>query len=614
MANQRRDELAAYTFARKRTVAAFLAPSPGGSEEGAPRPIRTVMPSLAVGIVLVIGFLAWGVIKPTAPKDWDTAGEYIIVDSDSTTRYVVLKDGEEVNGRKTETLHPVLNYASAKLLLDKGKGSVIEVPGKEIDKSGIPHGATLGIPYAPDRLPAREDAEKAKTWAVCERPADGSDATAIDRAVFVLDGEDAKSLENAGKVSHREALYVVDPRSKREFLVDGKGSLFLLGSREGHDRTTTEQLRAAVIGTKAEPQPVSLEWLRTFNEGGIITFPTVPGIGEPTLAEGLPEDAGTVGRVLKAEDAQGEQYYVVLKDKVAAITPFVADLLKKSPSAHQAYGNDKIDDVEVNPQQIIDANHGKADDFYVGKDWPQTVPQQANPAATATAEARTTSCSVYGGTIGKDKKPQLAAWAGKTYPKKVIADSLSAYVSSGSGLLFREVVGAAKGGGATYLLTDTGLRYSLPANNDSAAGAKAGESGSGSSSGSGGAAGESEARRARRTRRVRGWGTRTSRTPRSRSCRRPGHSSSRRGPHWTRAARHSRRASESGEPVGRWAGGPVSRWAEGPVSRGAGGPVGRWAGGPVGQLWSADGLVAGATGLSAGWPAGLSAGRSTGLT
>ncbi|MEV5464008.1 type VII secretion protein EccB, partial [Streptomyces cellulosae] len=198
MAKQRRDELAAYTFARKRTVAAFLAPSPGGSEEGAPRPIRTVMPSLAVGVVLVVGFIAWGVIKPAAPKGWDTPGAYIIVDSDSTTRYVVLND-KTSNGKETPTLHPVLNYASAKLLLDKGKGSVIEVPGKEIDKSGIPHGATLGIPYAPDRLPSKADAEKAKTWAVCERPAPGSEG-AIDRAVFVLDADDAKSLDNAGKV------------------------------------------------------------------------------------------------------------------------------------------------------------------------------------------------------------------------------------------------------------------------------------------------------------------------------------------------------------------------------------------------------------------------------
>ncbi|OAH10710.1 type VII secretion protein EccB [Streptomyces jeddahensis] len=476
---KRRDELAAYTFARKRTVAAFLAPSPGGSEEGAPRPIRTVMPSLAVGVVLVVGFIAWGVIKPAAPVGWDTPGEYIIVDSDSTTRYVVLED-EGANGKKTKTLHPVLNYASAKLLLDKGKGTVKEVPGKEIDKSGIPHGATLGIPYAPDRLPSKEDAEKAKTWAVCERPTPGSD-NAVDRAVFVLDADDAKSLGNAGKVGADEALYVVDTSTQRKYLVDGKGKLFLLGGRSGVDSTAQVQLLAAVFGTSsAEPQPVSREWLRTFNGAGAITFPTVPNIGRPTTVQGLPPEAQTVGRVLKAQEAQGEQYYVVLEDRVAPITPFVAALLKSSPAAQQVFGPDDLDPVDVNTSAIIAANGGQADGFYADKGWPQSVPRQANPAATATEDARTTSCSVYDGTIGENDKPHLAAWAGKAYPKKVIADSLGAYVSSGSGLLFQEVTGTAKGGGRTYLLTDTGLRYSLPANNDSTAE----ETGSGSASSS----------------------------------------------------------------------------------------------------------------------------------
>lgn len=299
---KRQDELAAYTFARKRTVAAFLAPSPGGSEEGAPRPIRTVMPSLAVGVALVVGFIGWGVIKPTAPEGWDKPGEYIIVDSDSTTRYVVLPD-EASNGKKTPTLHPVLNYASAKLLLDKGKGSVLEVPGKEIDKSGIPHGATLGIPYAPDRLPSKDDASKTKTWAVCERPAPGSD-DAIDRAVFVLDADDAKSLGDAGKVNGREALYVVDRKTSLEYLVDGKGNRFLLGGKSGLDDTTMAQLlRSAVIGSNAEPQPVSQEWLRTLNDGGVIAFPAVPSAGQPTTVQGLPADANKVGQVLEAQDA-----------------------------------------------------------------------------------------------------------------------------------------------------------------------------------------------------------------------------------------------------------------------------------------------------------------------
>src|SRR5262249_17022760 len=152
----------------------------------------TVMPSLGLGMVLTLVFVGWGVIKPGAPEGWDTPGEYIVVDSDSTTRYVVIDD-KDPGGRKTATLHPVLNYASAKLLLDKGKGDVIEVKGDVIDKSGLPHGATLGIPYAPDRLPDAKDAEKAKVWAVCERPASGS-GSSVDRAVFVLDSGDAPSV------------------------------------------------------------------------------------------------------------------------------------------------------------------------------------------------------------------------------------------------------------------------------------------------------------------------------------------------------------------------------------------------------------------------------------
>lgn len=488
---KRQDELAAYNFARKRTVAAFLAPSPGGSEEGAPRPMRTVTPSLALGVVLVIGFIAYGVIKPAAPAGWDTAGEYIIVDSDSTTRYVVLPDKSAKGGK---VLHPVLNYASAKLLLDKGKGSVLEVSGSEIDKSGIAHGATIGIPYAPDRLPSASDAQKAKTWAVCERPASGGGSdNSIDRAVFVLDAGDAKTLDDSGKVDSGEALYVKDSKSGLEYLVDGKGNRFLLGGKSGLGPTEMAQLRSAVIGGRADAQPVSREWLNTLNDGGAITFPTVTGGGRPTSLTGLPAEARTVGRVLKAEDAQGEQYYVVLQNKIASITPFVAALLKQSPYA----GTGNNDAVQLRSRDIFTANGGQPERFDGGQDWPQQVPHQANPATTATGQARTTSCSVYTGTFGSDRKPQLAAWAGTAFPKKIVSDSLSAYVSSGSGLLFKELTGAAGGGGAQYLLTDTGLRYALPSNNDSTAKGNTAVSSSAASDGSSQSASETDKARTR---------------------------------------------------------------------------------------------------------------------
>jgi hypothetical protein len=193
--------------------------------------------------------------------------------------------------------------------------------------------------------------------------------------------------------------------------------------------------------------------------------------------------------VIKAQDAQTTQYYVVLKDKVAAITPFVAGLVRA------AWSQDESADIKLSTPQVIDANGGNAQPFYKDKGWFETVPKQANSPASATAEARTTSCSVYDGTIGQGNKPQLAAWAGTAYPKRIVADSLSAYVSSGSGLLFTEITGAAAGGGAQYLLTDTGLRYSLPRSNDSAA--QGSDSSSGASDSSNGDASETDKARTR---------------------------------------------------------------------------------------------------------------------
>ncbi|GAA1370613.1 type VII secretion protein EccB [Streptomyces beijiangensis] len=474
----RKDELSAYSFARKRTVAAFLAPSPGGSEEGAPRPLKTVMPSLIVGVVLVVGCVGWGVIKPSAPKGWDTPGQYIIVDSDSTTRYVVLED-KGAGGKKVPTLHPVLNYASAKLLLDKGKGTVLEVKGSEIDKSGIAHGSTLGISYAPDRLPTAADAEKVKVWAVCERPSSGT-TTNIDRAVFVLNEKDASAVTDPkkGALGPRDVLYVTDSKDAKtigaQYIVDSNGTRFLIGDPktiEGTPKgTAQEQLRAAVIGGSSIPQRVSTEWLNTLNDGGTIAFPTIPGTGTPTTAKGnLPAEAQTVGTVVKAKDAQGDQYYVVLQDQIAMISPFVAQLIL---AEHDVSGNGAAVAVPVSTGAVIAANGAAAQTFYANKGWPKSGLKWANTSeVTEGLKARNTSCSVYKGTVsaGKVAKPELTAWAGSAYPKNVVAESLNAYVSSGSGLLFKEISGTVAGGGAQYLLTDTGLRYALPANNDSTA-------------------------------------------------------------------------------------------------------------------------------------------------
>ncbi|NUT05318.1 MAG: hypothetical protein HOV76_17735 [Hamadaea sp.] len=173
----RREQLEAYVFARRRMVAGFLQPEPGGgTEEKAPRPFRSVLPGIVVGALILTGFGVYGLVKPGTPPGWKNKGS-LIVGRDSASRYVYL-DGK---------LHPVLNIASGRLLLDPGQFKVNMVPEKVLNS--VDHGAPLGIPNAPDRLPTAKEVGKTKSWTVCERPATGKDGRpdpgSPQRIVFV---------------------------------------------------------------------------------------------------------------------------------------------------------------------------------------------------------------------------------------------------------------------------------------------------------------------------------------------------------------------------------------------------------------------------------------------
>ncbi|MDT0378820.1 type VII secretion protein EccB [Streptomyces sp. DSM 42041] len=444
---ERRDELSAHTFARKRTLAAFLQPESRVSDEEAPRPVRAMMPGTVMSLVLVVGCIAWGAIAPSAPPGWDKTGEYIIVDTDSTTRYVVLP-AEGKDGKKTKQLHPVLNYASAKLVLDKGKGEVIEVAGKDIDASGISRGATIGIPYAPDRLPSPEDAEAAKEWAVCQKPSQGGEP---QQAVFVLGGQDKDALQNKSRLGDGEALYVQDSETGAQYIVDGEGTKLLLDNASDPEGLLT----SLVLRDPGEPQQVSSEWLDTLLPGEPLSVPSPEGAGAPAQFDGveqLPEEARAVGTVLEANPGGAPYYYVVGVDGLQRVSPLYAALMRG--------GQGQGDPVPVS-QRDATAAGADLDVDRGGKGWPKEVLRHVNRAAQGIGgSSRTVSCSVYTGAM-TGEGPELAAWAGSAYPAKVVAGTASAYVSSGSGLLYQEVSGSTGGGGGKFLLTDSGLRHGV---------------------------------------------------------------------------------------------------------------------------------------------------------
>ncbi|MBD0840170.1 type VII secretion protein EccB [Streptomyces sp. TRM68416] len=441
----RRDELNAYTFAKRRTLAAFLQPTPSGSEEGAPKPLRAVVPSLIVGALTLAVFGAWGMFQPTAPKDWDDPGTRVIVGKQSTTRYVVLKTGKDTR------LHPVLNLASARLLMKDADYQVVQVGDDILDSGKLPRGPILGIPYAPDRLPSAEEAGKPKRWAVCEQP--GGKGDTVQEATFVFAERDMKRTDGSGRLSGGDVLYV-KTRTGDRYLVDGRGTSYAITGDE------SDALTNALVGSR-KPQLVTKEWLATLHRGTPVSFPELPPtVGSPAGVQGnLSSEENKVGTVLKTETGEGTKYYVVMPGKVEPITEFTAWLVINSPQTAVLNMNGEARTVGLQ-------DFTAATEPFGGQpaNWPQQQARQVNSASATSG--RNTVCSVLRD-VDDGRTTTLSTWAGARFPAEITADGTGTYVTPGTGLLYTQLQGTETDAGSLFLVTDTGLRYAVQANGDS---------------------------------------------------------------------------------------------------------------------------------------------------
>ncbi|WP_406455467.1 type VII secretion protein EccB [Streptomyces sp. NBC_00876] len=451
----RRDELNAYTFAKRRMVAAFLQPSPTGSGDGAPRPLRAVLPGIVLGALLLAGFGAYGMFAPAAPRGWDRPGAKVIVGKTSTTRYVVLTTGKGAN-RKTR-LHPVLNLASARLLLTPQHYGVVQVEDDVLDAGRPPRGPVLGIPYAPDRLPEDEDAGTPKRWAVCVQP--GGRGNTVQKAAFVLAGRDEGLTDGANGLTGGQVLYVRGQDMTR-YLVDARGTKYRI------DETPADlgHLTDALVGS-AQPQPVTDDWLATLHDGSPVLFPVIPGdVGAPAHIEGhLSARENRIGTVLRTRNGGGTAYYVVLAGTVRPVSAFTAWLLINSP---QTAILDQAG--QARPAGLQAFAYDREPFAGQAAHWPVHRTTRVNSAETG-GTGRDTVCNVLRRTDGKGRTT-LSTWAGTGYPASVGAGGTSTYVTPGSGLLYTQVQDRQTGpDGSLFLVTDTGLRYAVQGNGDSGA-------------------------------------------------------------------------------------------------------------------------------------------------
>jgi type VII secretion protein EccB len=280
-------------------------------------PMRGQMRALLIGVVIAVlicggaGVLAF--FRPT-PNFGDST---IMLSKSSGTMFVRIGDH----------LHPVLNLASARLIVGKSD------PPKQVDDkflNTLPLGPAVGIVGAPSSVNAGDDMATS-SWTVCDstqRPAstEQSRASAIETTVLANDPVLSDGIQAASP--------------DQIILTRAAGTIYLVYSGV---RATIDPadpiLRNALRLADSEIREVSPGLLNSFPLVQPILPITIEGTGEP--ANYLPE-MYRVGSVLKTVDSRGEHLYVALREGLQPISAPTADIVRygnpQSPTASEPIG------------------------------------------------------------------------------------------------------------------------------------------------------------------------------------------------------------------------------------------------------------------------------------
>lgn len=303
-------QVQAYRFGLRRLDAALLTgdPLPG------PDPNRPTRSALLVGLVLVavlvLVSVIWGLLRP----EKSIGDAPLVLDRASGTVYVV----------RAGTLYPALNLASALLVIGAaanrsgaagGSGqrpAVKVVDPKEL--RGFPRGPLLGIPGAPNAVPAKADLEPAR-WTACD---DVSVAPGHPPGLPVP----ARTSVLVGVAA------AANLRGSRAVLAAGAdGALYLLVGGVRAEVSTDPRVLRALAVDPGSARPISSGLLAAIPESAPIRAPLILHAGTlPRYSVG----GNRIGTVVRVELADSSKLYVLLADGIEEISPLMANLISFS--------------------------------------------------------------------------------------------------------------------------------------------------------------------------------------------------------------------------------------------------------------------------------------------
>ena len=376
-------------------------------------PLRAQSLSLIAGVILAVIIVAVCAVLAFLRPPGTLGSAPIVMVRDSGALYV----------RVGDTMHPVLNLASARLIAGT-PANPEAVSAAAINNSK--RGPLVGIPGAPAAISAPLG-EDESGWAICD---DATSTTVI-----------AGNVLNGGLASGRSVL--VTPRS------ESAATTYLLydGWRAKVDLRNRAVVRALKLdGVTA--RPVSRALLDATPEAPPIVAPHIPAIGSPSPLRGF-----LVGSVVRVARAAAEEYYVVLARGVQRIGEVAADLIRFTNSQHDRDIDTVAPDI-IGAVPILDTlrvsefpeRGGVSGDAIVCARW------QVSPAATNTAVLVGNSLSDV-----RDN-PLMLAQAdgdGPSVDTVSIPRGRSAYVRSIG------IAGDSASTGALYFVNDSGVVFGL---------------------------------------------------------------------------------------------------------------------------------------------------------
>ncbi|MDG6101045.1 type VII secretion protein EccB [Dactylosporangium aurantiacum] len=402
----RQDQLHSYQFTVQRVVAALV------MRETDPlrSPFRRVAGATLVGMLLAAlgigGAAAYAVIVPGTSGKWRNENA-VIVEKESGALFVY----------REQRLHPVLNQASALLILNRPGAQTVSVGRKAL--AGAPRGATLGIPGAPASLPTARTLHRAP-WVVC--------ASSTESTLFI-----------GGQAGGGGA-----PLGDRGLLVTGPSkAIYLLFHGRKHLIRQPGAVLPALVWSGRPQTAVAQALLHAVPSGQDLVTP-------PVADRGRKVDGRTVGQLFGVRSGDRVDAFVLTGDGLATVTPLQAALLLAAPETATVQGRAEL--LPLTPGELAALVRDRpVRPLVAGAGLPAAVPElldSVSGVACTTSEATLTTGNVL------PEAPGALRTTSSSPAGTVLADKI--VVAPGGGALVRTDTGN------LTLVTDLGRRHALP--------------------------------------------------------------------------------------------------------------------------------------------------------